>query len=917
MDKAFEPNALEQRWYKTWEEAGVFQPTGDGPSYCIVLPPPNVTGTLHMGHAFQDTLMDALIRYHRMSGSKTLWQVGTDHAGIATQMVVERQLLANQQTRHDLGRAAFVEKIWEWKKISGDAIGQQMRRLGVSADWSREKFTMDPALSDNVQAVFIQLYEEGLIYRGKRLVNWDPSLRSAVSDLEVIVEEVPGHLWYLRYPLSDGSGALTVATSRPETLFGDVAVAVHPDDPRYSSYIGKTIALPLTNRTIPIIADSSVLPEFGTGCVKITPAHDHRDYEMGLRHNLPFLNILTPEAHLNDEVPLVYQGLPRFDARTRVIADLEASGQLEKIEPYLIKLPKCDRTGQIIEPYLTDQWFVKMAPLAAPAIAAVENKEIQFVPENWANTYFEWMRNIQDWCISRQLWWGHRIPAWYDQHGQVYVGPDEVTIRTKNSLSPDITLTQDADVLDTWFSSALWPFSALGWPENEDYHRFYPTQTLVTGFDIIFFWVARMIMMGLKFTGKAPFKTVYVHGLIQDGEGQKMSKSKGNVIDPIDLIDGIDLAGLMEKRTHGLMQPQMKNKIIADTKKQFPNGISAYGVDALRFTFCALASSNRHIRFDLARIEGYRHFCNKLWNAARFVKMQTELHGVARIEATHTSLADRWICDQLEALKLEVHTHWKTFRFDLLSKVLYDFIWNTYCDWYIELSKLTLTTAANTKQKQATTGTLVFVLEELLTMLHPIMPFITEEIWQHLPPHSTKTTFLITRTYSQPDATSQDLAARQTMALIQASILAIRNLRAERNIPPGQRIFLYARTKNKNAKETLENGRHYFMGLAKISDIHWLTEEEIPPAAISTVADFFEFYLPVSEFLDEKKEILRLEKEIAKITLDITQSSARLENPGYVDKAPKAVVDKERARLATLQGDKEKLTRMLTAIKPQ
>jgi valyl-tRNA synthetase len=733
VEKNFDPKTVEAKWCQVWEQGGYYAPNQNAPKepYCIMIPPPNVTGSLHMGHAFQDTIMDALIRYHRMAGNKTLWQVGTDHAGIATQMVVERQLKEKNLSRHDLGREKFVEAVWEWKHESGNTISQQLRRLGASVDWSRERFTMDETLSKAVQKVFIDLYKEGLIYRGQRLVNWDPVLHTAISDLEVMSEEEKGHLWHIRYPVADTNDVIIVATTRPETMLGDAAIAVNPEDPRYKHLIGKKVKLPLTDRSIPIIADEYADPEFGTGCVKITPAHDFNDYIVGERHQLPKINVLTSDAKINDNAPEKYRGLDRFVARDKIVADLETAGFLEKVEPHVLKVPRGDRSNAVIEPYLTDQWYVKVESLAKPAIKAVEDGSIKFIPENWSKTYFEWMHNIQDWCISRQLWWGHRIPAWYDMDGNIYVAADEATVRKEYNLAAAVRLKQDEDVLDTWFSSALWPFSTLGWPEQtKDFKEFYPTNVLVTGFDIIFFWVARMIMFGLKFTGEIPFKEIYIHGLIQDQNGQKMSKSKGNIIDPLDLIDGITLDKLIEKRTRGLMQPQMAKKIEQDTRKQFPDGIPPYGTDALRFTFCSLATTGRHLRFDLARLEGYRNFTTKLWNAARYVFMHI---ADADDTATICNVTDQWILSRWQQVKQEYTNHFVGYRFDLAAQTIYDFIWNEYCDWYLELSKPYLNNSnTENSETQSVRKTLKLVLSEVLQVLHPLMPFITEEIWQIL-----------------------------------------------------------------------------------------------------------------------------------------------------------------------------------------
>ena len=755
MDKTYAPEGLEGRVYRRWEELGCFAPSGSGTPYSIVIPPPNVTGTLHMGHAFQDTIMDSLTRFHRMLGCDTLWQPGTDHAGIATQMVVERQLNAAGESRTALGRDAFVARVWDWKAQSGGLIANQLRRLGASVDWSRDRFTMDPGLSASVTEVFVRLHAEGLIYRGKRLVNWDPVLKTALSDLEVAAEEEQGSLWHLRYPLSDGSGFLIVATTRPETLLGDSAVAVHPDDERYRHLIGGTVRLPLCDREIPVIGDTYVDPAFGSGCVKITPAHDFNDYEVGQRHGLAVLNIMTPEAALNDAVPAAYRGLDRAVARTRIIADMEALGLLERVEPHKLMVPRGDRSHAILEPLLTDQWFVKIAPLAEPALAAVEQGHIRFVPENWTAVYYEWMRNIKDWCISRQLWWGHRIPAWYDPDGRVYVGRSEAEVRAAHTIGAEVTLRQDDDVLDTWFSSALWPFSTQGWPQQtRDLATYYPTSVLVTGFDIIFFWVERMIMMGLKFTGQVPFREVYVHGLIRDHDGQKMSKSKGNVIDPLDIVDGITLEALLAKRTSGLMQPQMRPAIEKATRRQFPAGIAAYGTDALRLSFASLATQSRDLRFDMARVENYRNFCNKLWNAARYVLMNVEGKDLSRDGAVLT-LPDRWIRARLRAAVSRVRSGFADYRLDGVVAGLYEFTWNEFCDWYLELSKAVLQSdQASEPEKRGALITLIATLETLLRALHPVAPFITEEIWMRVREAAGVTGETIMRARSRSSRTS-------------------------------------------------------------------------------------------------------------------------------------------------------------------
>jgi valyl-tRNA synthetase len=915
MEKTYSPQAIETRHYETWETENYFAPSNKNtPSYCIMLPPPNVTGSLHMGHGFQDTLMDALIRYHRMLGNNTLWQAGTDHAGIATQMVVERQLMAEGKTRHELGREAFVERVWEWKHTTGNKIATQLRRLGTSIDWSRECFMMDPHISKAVQEVFIQLYEEGLIYRGKRLVNWDPAFLTAISDLEVITKEEAGLIWHIRYPIEGSEDFITVATTRPETLFGDVALAVHPEDVRFQSLIGKTVILPLMNRPIPIIADAFVLPEFGTGCVKITPAHDFNDYAVGQRHQLIPINIFTPDIRLNENVPQAYRDLTHEKARQKVLEDLEALGLLVKSEPYQLTIPRGDRSGAIIEPYLTDQWFIKVGPLAEPAIEAVASGKIRFVPENWSKTYFQWMHNIEDWCISRQLWWGHRIPAWYDQNGTLYVAESEAEVRKKFSISKDILLKQEEDVLDTWFSAALWPFATLGWPaKTPELSTFYPTQVLVTGFDIIFFWVARMIMMGLKFMGKIPFETVYITGLIKDSDGQKMSKSKGNVLDPIDLIDGIDLEALVKKRTEGLLQPDMAEKIAAFTRKEFPSGIPAFGTDALRFTYCALASTGRDIRFDLKRVEGYRNFCNKLWNAARYVLITTENHAIVETNVEF-SIADQWIQNLLHQTIQAVTEHFKNYRFDLLANTLYEFIWNEFCDWYLEFSKAILNHPNTTEaEKSGTRLTLLTTLESTLRLAHPIIPFITEEIWQRIAPLLEKhgKTILL-EPYPEPQTKAINNKIIHQINFVKGIVLTIRNLRSEFNILPNKpiRAIFYA---NANDKHLIEESAILIKSISKLSQIEWGNNKAEIPTSASGVFGDLEIFIPMENLIDKKIEFERLNKEITKIKKDISISENKLNNEDYVNKAPPEVVKNARDKLEKSKKTLELLERQITS----
>jgi valyl-tRNA synthetase len=923
MDKTYQPKQLENHWYKTWEERGYFAPQGDGDPYCIVIPPPNVTGRLHMGHGFQNAIMDALIRYHRMLGRSALWQVGTDHAGIATQMVVERKLNAAGSSRQEIGREQFVKKVWDWKEESGSIITEQIRRLGSSLDWTRERFTMDEQLSCVVEKVFIELYDEGLIYRGNRLVNWDPQLLTAVSDLEVISEEENGSLWHFRYPLADDpSRHVVIATTRPETLLGDSAIAVNPNDERYKDLVGKFVDLPLCNRKIPIIADDYADPEFGTGCVKITPAHDFNDYEVGKRNNLEIINILTDDACINENAPAVYQGLDRFEARKKIVEDMEALGLVETIEPHKLKVPRGDRSGVVIEPYLTSQWYVAVQSLADPAIKAVENGDIEFVPKNWENTYFAWMRNIQDWCISRQLWWGHRIPAWYDNDGKIYVGKTEADIREKHNLGDDVFLRQDEDVLDTWFSSALWTFSTLGWPnDREFFDRFHPTDVLVTGFDIIFFWVARMIMMTLKFTGEIPFKKVYITGLVKDEQGQKMSKSKGNILDPIDLIDGIELDELVEKRTADMMQPQLKAKIEKHTRDAFPDGIEGYGTDALRFTFYSLATTGRDIKFDLGRTEGYRNFCNKVWNAARYVLMNCEDKAILdqhSISPKHLSIADQWISSRFEQTALSIEESMKNYRFDLAAQALQEFIWNEYCDWYVELSKPVLWDEENNPlEAQATRWMLLNIMEKSLRLLHPFMPYITEEIWQRIAPLlSIQGESIMLQSYPQPDEANVDQNAEQSIEWIKGIIVAIRNIRGEMDISPAKAIPVFLNKGTESDQAKLEEYRPYLEKLAKLESIQWLNPGEEVPAAATQLHGEIEILVPMAGLIDVGAERARLEKEIAKLETGMKAVSAKLNNKKFMDNAPEAVIAKERGKAQQMSGAltalQEKLEELMT-----
>lgn len=870
-----------------------------------------MTGSLHMGHGFQHTLMDALTRYHRMLGDRTLWQPGTDHAGISTQLVVERQLEKKGLSRKDMARDEFLEHVWAWKEESGNNITRQMRRIGSSVDWSRERFTMDEGLSAAVQKVFVQLYDEGLIYRGTRLVNWDPKLGTAVSDLEVLSEEEDGQMWHIRYPLANSDESLVIATTRPETMLGDVAVAVHPEDDRYKHFIGKMITLPLCDREIPVIADEYVDKEFGSGCVKITPAHDFNDHEIGKRHNLPSINILTKKATINKNAAMKYQGMDRFVAREQILKDLADAGLLVKTEAHRLKVPRGEKSGVIIEPLLTDQWYVKTKPLAEPAIEAVKRGDIQFVPENWSKTYFQWMENIEDWCISRQLWWGHRIPAWYDNQGHIYVGYSENDVRFKYKLDDSIPLKQDEDVLDTWFSSALWPFSTLGWPEKTaELETFYPTSVLLTGFDIIFFWVARMIMMGLKFTGKVPFKHIVITGLIRDSEGQKMSKSKGNVLDPIDLIDGIDIESLVDKRTDSLMLGSVRDKIIKATRKEFPEGIPAYGTDALRFTFCSLASTGRNVRFDLGRVEGYRNFCNKLWNAARYVLLNTEEERADLGDgAFQYSPADQWIISRLQQTIASCHQYFNNFRFDLLANTLYDFVWHEYCDWYLELSKPILYAEQSLgAMKRGTRRTLLNVLDQILKLLHPIMPFITEEIWQrtnNLTSLNGESIMLCPYPKVIPEFINEEL--EKEIVWLKEVIQSLRTIRSEMAISPAKLIPLQVKNASPEIRELLKKYHAILVALCKLTPIHFIEANEPVPPSASAIVGEAEFLIPMAGLIDKQAELLRLDRELAKLNKDISLAEGKLNNPKFTDKAPAEIIAKEKEKLSQAALTKEKL----------
>jgi valyl-tRNA synthetase len=905
MDKVYAPHEIERRIYERWESNGWFAPRGEGAPYCIMIPPPNVTGTLHMGHAFQHTLMDALSRYQRMRGRCVLWQPGTDHAGIATQTVVERQLNAQGVKRTDLTRAAFLERVWAWKEQSGGTIAAQMRRLGDSVDWSRDRFTMDPEMSRAVTEVFVRLHADGLIYRGKRLVNWDPVLLTALSDLEVQSHEEDGQLWHLRYPLARGKGHVVVATTRPETLLGDTAVAVHPKDPRYRSLIGEQVKLPLTGRDIPVIADEYVDPDFGSGVVKITPAHDFNDYEIGQRHKLPLINIFTPQATLADTVPERFRGLERFAARKRVVAELEAAGLVARVEKHRLVIPRGDRSGAVLEPYLTDQWYVRIAPLAEPAIAAVTAGRTRFVPENWSRTYFEWMRNIRDWCVSRQLWWGHRIPAWYDDEGNIYVGRDEAEVRAQHGLSVDVVLRQDEDVLDTWFSSALWPFSTLGWPQSTPaLAKFYPTSVLVTGFDIIFFWVARMMMMGLKFMGDVPFRDVYITGLILDEHGDKMSKFRGNVIDPLDIVDGISLDDLIAKRTGGLVQSQLAPAIEKSTRRQYPQGIAPHGTDALRFTFAALASPSREIRFELARVAGNRNFCNKLWNAARFVTERLGKLVPPAVEAAELSVADRWIRSRFCRALATVESALAEYRFDFAANALYEFTWLHFCDWYLELTKPVLQAegADGEAAKRGMQRTLAEILEALQRALHPLMPFITEEIWLRVAPLAgVAGDTVMLQPYPRAADFVIDEAAERETAWIQRVVLGVRQIRGEMNISPAKRIPVLLQDASAEDEAYLARHRTWLERLAGVGSITLLAAGATAPQSATALAGTLTILVPMAGLIDPEAEAERLGRLLARAQSDLEKIRERLARESFVRNAPEPVVAADRERAGELE----------------
>jgi len=908
----YSPQDIEQSWYQKWEENNYFAPSGNGESFSIAIPPPNVTGTLHMGHAFQHSIVDSLIRYQRMSGKNTLWQMGTDHAGIATQMLVTEQLAAQGVKPSDLGREAFVDKVWEWKEESGGTISKQLRRLGASLHWETERFTLDEGLSEAVLEVFVRLHEEGLIYRGKRLVNWDPVLKTSLSDLEVESEEEQGNLWHFKYPMvDDPTRFLIVATTRPETMLGDTAVAVNPDDERYKDLVGKEVMLPLADRPIPVIADHYVDMEFGTGCVKITPAHDFNDYDVGNRHDLPLINILNEDATLNDDVPEKYRGMDRFEARKAVIADLDALGLLEKIDDHTMAVPRGERSGVVVEPYLSDQWFVKIAPLAEPAIKAVEDGDIEFVPKNAENIYFAWMRNIQDWCISRQLWWGHRIPAWYDNDGNIYVGRTEEEAREKHNLAPELELKRDPDVLDTWFSSALWTFSTLGWPEQtKELETFHSTDIMVTGHDIISLWVSRMIMMTLKFIGEVPFRKVYIHGLVTDANGQKMSKSKGNGLDPMDIIDGISLDDLVAKRTSNLMQPRMAERIEKATRKEYPEGIMAFGTDPLRFTFYSIASQTRSLRFDMKRVEGYRNFCNKLWNAANFVYGNISEHA-DELGSTDVELSDidRWIISELQRTTAAIHLAMDTYRFDLASKALYEFVWDEFCDWYLELTKPILNSdEATDAQKRGTRQTLARTLESILRLAHPFLPFITEELWQQMPTtvRDSGDTIML-QAYPPSIEENINTDAEAGIDWLKKVVTGVRNIRGEMDISPVKEVPVLFADGSAEDKARLEKYTQLLQFLVRPESLTWLDEGDEKPLAATALVGDMELLVPMAGLIDKDAELARLDKEIDRKEKDRARTEGKINNPNFVERAPEEIVQKERDKLQDLDSALQKL----------
>jgi valyl-tRNA synthetase len=915
----YSPQDIEQSWYQKWEENNYFAPSGHGESYSIAIPPPNVTGNLHMGHAFQHSLVDSLIRYQRMSGKNTLWQMGTDHAGIATQMLVTEQLAAQGIKPLDIGREAFIDKVWEWKEQSGGTISKQLRRLGASLHWETERFTLDEGLSEAVLEVFVRLHEEGLIYRGKRLVNWDPVLKTSISDLEVESEEEQGHLWHFRYPLADEPGEfLVVATTRPETMLGDTAVAVSPIDDRYKALVGKEIILPLTGRRIPIIADQYVDMAFGTGCVKITPAHDFNDYDVGHRHDLPIINILNEDASLNDEVPEKYRGMDRFEARKAVIADLDALGLLEKIEDHTMAIPRGERSGVVVEPFLSDQWFVNIKSLAEPAIKAVEDGKIEFIPKNAENIYFSWMRNIEDWCISRQLWWGHRIPAWYDADGNIYVGRSEQEARDKHNLAASVELEQDPDVLDTWFSSALWTFSTLGWPEQtKELETFHSTDIMVTGHDIISLWVSRMIMMSMKFTGEVPFKKVYIHGLVTDATGQKMSKSKGNGLDPMDIINGISLDELVAKRTDNLMQPKMAKRIDKATRKEYPEGITAYGTDPLRFTFYSIASRTRTIRFDMKRVEGYRNFCNKLWNAAIFVSGNIN-DNESRLGNTDVELStiDHWIISEFQKTAAAVNLAMETYRFDLAAKEIYEFVWDEFCDWYLELTKPILNSDAATQaQKLGTQQTLARILESVLRLAHPFLPFLTEELWQKVPAtvRLSGDTIML-QPFPVADEKLISDAASKDVDWLKTVVTGVRNIRGEMDISPARQVPILFSNGSTEDQERLDKFSRELTFLVRPESLTWLGDNAEKPMSATALVGEMELLVPMAGLIDKEAELARLDKEIDRKQKDRAKTEGKINNPSFVEKAPEEVVQKERDKLQDLDSALEKLNEQRVSI---